>query len=443
MSFEIATEVVRQLRHAGFEAVFAGGCVRDSLLGRQSKDIDIATSASPDEVEDLFDHTHAVGKAFGVILVVWGDCAFDVATFRQDLAYLDGRHPTGITASTPREDAQRRDFTINGLFLDPLEDRVIDYVGGQADLQAGIVRAIGQPMDRFAEDHLRMLRAVRFAASLNFEIESGTLDAIRTRAHDLRAISRERIREEFVRTLTESDRPGDALELLANSGLLEHVLPEALKLKGCEQPPEFHPEGDVWTHTVMMLNGLGRGADPELALGVLLHDIGKPATYEEALLEDGSVRIRFQGHAQVGADMARSWLSDYKFSKAQRNAVVQLVDRHMNMMNVRHMRKASLRKLVGNPLFEWELALHKLDCACSNGITESAEILEREREKWLHQQSLPEAWIDGRDLLNLGLQAGPEIGRWKQAAYDAQLETRFASKDELLLWLSEAIFLPE
>ncbi len=354
------------LREAGFEVLFAGGCVRDWLLGRAPKDIDLASDATPDQVEALFERTHALGKAFGVIQVMMGEEAFEVTTFRRDLDYTDGRRPAGIEPSSPEEDARRRDFTINGLFLDPFSGEVIDFVGGQADLNHGVIRAIGDPAERFREDHLRMLRAVRFAAVLGFEIEPETRKAIRARAGDLGRISVERIRVEFVRLLTESARPGDALELLEACGLLEVILPEFLALKGCEQPPEWHPEGDVWTHTVMMLNSL-QTPSARLALGVLLHDIGKPATRTV----DADGRIRFMGHAQVGARMADRWMRKMKFSNALREEVTGLVDRHMNFMNVKQMREATRKRMVASPVIGDELELHRVDCLCSNGITES------------------------------------------------------------------------
>jgi putative nucleotidyltransferase with HDIG domain len=419
------------LREAGFEALFAGGCVRDWLLGREPKDIDVASNATPDEVEALFERTHALGKAFGVIQVMMGEEAFEVTTFRRDLDYSDGRRPAGIEPSSPEEDAKRRDFTVNGLFMDPVSGEIIDYVDGRSDLKHGIIRAIGDPGERFREDHLRMLRAVRFAAVLGFEIEEQTKAAIRERAGDLARISVERIRTEFVRLLTESARPGDAVELLDACGLLEVILPEFLDLRGCEQPPEWHPEGDVWTHTVMMLNELNQPS-ARLALGVLLHDIGKPAT--RTVEADG--RIRFMGHAQVGARMADRWMRKMKFSNALREDVKGLVDRHMNFMNVKQMREATRKRMVASPVIEDELELHRLDCLCSNGITESYEILQRVRKEVEKEAALPEPWVTGRDLLRLGLK-GQAIGEWKQRAYDEQLEGRFADKEGLMRWVEE------
>ncbi len=426
----MARRITDRLADAGYTAFFAGGCVRDHLLGRVAKDVDIATSARPEEVEALFERTHAIGKAFGVIQVVQDEQVFEVATFRRDLAYTDGRRPTGIEPSTPEEDAKRRDFTINGLFMDPVSGEVIDFVGGGADMEAKLIRAIGDPVERFREDHLRLLRAIRFSSVLGFCIEAKTLGAIQEMAPSLARISVERIREEFTRLLTESPRPGEALERLADTGLLVEFLPEALDLKGCGQPPEFHPEGDVWVHTVMMLNEL-RDPSPELALAVLLHDIGKPATRTV----DADGRIRFMGHAQVGADMARRWMRKMKFGRAITEDVVGMVDRHMNFMNVRHMRRATLRRMVGAPLFEQELELHRIDCLCSNGITESVGILRKVRAEYESELALPPPWICGKDLIDLGVAPGPEVGKWKNLAYDAQLSGEAIDRESLMAWL--------
>jgi poly(A) polymerase len=424
-----ALAVVQRLVDAGFEALFAGGCVRDLLLGRPFKDIDIASNASPDQVEALFERTHAIGKSFGVIQVVIENEVFEVAAFRQDLAYHDGRRPEGYLPTTPEEDAKRRDFSINGLFLNPLTGELLDFVGGREDLRSGLIRAIGNPAERFAEDHLRLLRAVRFASVLGFHIEPETFSAIQSNASLLGKVSVERIRTEFSRILTESPRAGDAVALLDACGLLKVILPEFLDLKDCTQPPEYHPEGDVWTHTLMMLNGLDHPSE-ELAFSVLLHDIGKPATRTE---EDG--RIRFRGHAQVGADIADRCLKRMKFSKASRQAITGMVDRHMNFMNVSHMRKSTRRRMVAHPDFIDELELHRLDCLCSNGITLSTEILQAEHVEFEREAALPDPLVSGRDLLDLGVPHGPRIGEWKQKAYEEQLEHSIASREDLLDWV--------
>jgi putative nucleotidyltransferase with HDIG domain len=424
-----AFRVSETLRAAGFHALFAGGCVRDWLLGRAPKDIDLASDALPEQVEALFPRTHALGRAFGVMQVIEGAAVFEVTTFRQDLAYADGRHPEGMVPSSPEEDARRRDFTLNGLFLSAEDGELLDYVGGLADLRAGVVRAIGDPETRFREDHLRMLRGVRFAQVLGFAMDPATREAIRRRASDLHRISAERVRDEFVRLLTESPRPGDAVAALDDCGLLREILPEFLELRGCEQPPEWHPEGDVWTHTLMMLNEL-RHPSPALALAVLLHDIGKPATRTV----DAGGRVRFTGHAQTGARMAERWMRRMKFSNALRQTVAGYVDRHMNFIQVERMRPATRRRLVASPSIGEELELHRIDCLCSNGITGSYETLLREKEELDREEALPAAWIDGRDLLRIGLR-GPELGEWKRKAYDEQLEGCFADRESLLDWV--------
>lgn len=425
-----AVWVVQTLTAAGFRTLWAGGCVRDLLLDRPFSDIDIATAATPEEVEALFDHTHAIGKAFGVIQVVTDSHTFEVASFREDQDYTDGRHPDKIRPSTAEKDATRRDFTVNGLFLNPLTGELLDVVGGLDDLEKKCIRAIGDADLRFREDHLRMLRAVRFSSVLDFRIEPSTREAIVRNAQRIQAVSAERVRTELVRTLTESARPGDALTLLRDTGLLQHLLPEMLKTVGCEQPPEYHPEGDVWTHTVMMLNELNHPS-PLLALAVLLHDIGKPETQT---VDDQGV-IRFRGHAQVGAAIADRWLTRFRFPKALRNSVVGLVNRHMDFMNVRHMRPATLKKIVARPDFADELELHRVDCLCSNGITQSVETLKEVRAEFEKESALPEPLVTGQDLLNLGLPPGPDIGTWKEKAYEHQLENSQVTRPELLEWV--------
>ena len=425
-----AMQVADRLHAQGFTAYFAGGCVRDMCLGRTFNDIDIASDASPDQVEALFPHTHAIGKSFGVIQVVIGDSVFEVATFRQDLAYQDGRHPEGYEPSDPQADASRRDFTINGMFLDPQTGEIIDHVGGVEDLQKGILRAIGNPKIRFQEDHLRLLRAIRFASVLNFSIETSTWQAICDASPLLTTVSVERIREEFIRLLIESPQAGEGLELLRKSNLLKTILPEMLDSVGCEQPPQYHPEGDVWNHVVMMLNTM-ENPSPELALAILLHDIGKPATQT---VEDNGM-IRFRGHAQVGAEIAERWLRKMKTGKALRETVTGLVYRHMDMISVPEMRKATLRKIVARDCFYDEVELHRIDCLCSNGLTASTKILYEARKAFESEAALPKPWITGTDLLELGLSPGPELGKWKERAYDQQLEGLFENREHLRSWL--------
>ena len=424
-----AGEVVRRLQAAGHTALWAGGCVRDLVLGRPPKDYDVATDAVPDRVLALFGGAVAVGKSFGVVRVPLGDDWFEVATFRRDHAYTDGRHPSAVSFSDPATDARRRDFTINALFLDPLRGLLIDYVGGCSDLAARCIRTVGTPADRFGEDRLRLLRAVRFAATLDFVIDPPTQEAIRSAAPHLGDVSAERVRDELTRLWLESVRAGDALVLLDEVGLLSVALPEVAAMKGVEQPPEFHPEGDVFRHTVLMLNALHTD-DPRLAWSVLLHDVGKPPTQK---LIDG--KFRFERHANVGADIARAILERLRFSNDDTEAIAYMVGNHMRFVNTREMRRATLRRLVGAPTFDAELELHRLDCQSSHGGMENHEHLTAFRAAMQAEPVLPAPWVNGRDIMALGVREGPAVGVWRKKAYDAQLDGAVAGRDALLAWL--------
>ncbi|HOW97907.1 MAG TPA: CCA tRNA nucleotidyltransferase, partial [Kiritimatiellia bacterium] len=391
---EAAREMVRTLRAAGFDAYWAGGCVRDRLMGRPAKDIDIATSARPEQVQALFPKTLEIGKAFGVIQVLRDGFAFEVATFRHDRPYRDGRHPDGVAFTSAEEDAKRRDFTVNGLFFDPIEDRVLDFVGGQDDLQRRLIRAIGDPEARFREDHLRLLRAARFASALEFDIEPATAEAVRRLAPLLADVSAERVQQELTRLLVESPRAGRGLALLRDLGLLAVVLPEAERLVGQEQPPAFHPEGDVFTHTVLMLDAM-KDATPELAWSVLLHDIGKPLTATPTIEPDGSTRIRFNEHDSVGADLAEQILRRLKMPNDLVDAVRQGVANHMRFINVPRMRRSKLRQMAGAPTFPMELELHRLDCLASHSDLSNYEFMRRFMEELKNEPVLPPPWIRG------------------------------------------------
>ncbi len=428
-----ALQILRQIRSAGFTSYFAGGAVRDQLLKRTPKDYDIATNALPDQIEALFKKTVAVGKAFGVIIVVQNGVETEVATFREDIGYQDGRRPDSVHFCGAEEDAKRRDFTINGMFYDPVADHVIDYVNGQADLGGGIIRAIGDPEKRFAEDHLRMLRAVRFAHTLGFAIEPATRAAIQQHAADLAKISAERIENEFSRTLTESLRPGDALKELVELGLMDTIMPEILPMIGQEQPPEFHPEGDVFEHTCLMLN-LMKNPSRALAYTVLLHDIGKPAT---AFM--GEDRLRFHGHERKSAQMAEDILRRLRLPAKEIKQILTAVDGHMRFKDVQKMNKSTLRKLMGADTFDMELELHRIDCSGSHGLLDNYEFLLEKAAEMSNEPVLPEHWISGRNLINLGIPPGPKIGDLLKIAYDAQLEGRFETRDELLDWLKTTL----
>ena len=429
---DASLKVVGVLKTAGYEALFAGGCVRDALCGRPLKDVDIATSASPEEVEKLFEgRTVSVGKAFGVIIVLEGKFQFDVASFRSDGAYVNGRHPENIHFCCAEEDAQRRDFTINGLFYDPATKEVIDYVGGVDDLKAGLVRAIGCAKDRFEEDHLRMLRAVRFASVMEFAIDPGTWQALCSMPEKISKVSIERITNEFVRMLCEAPKPSFAMNMLRTSGLLKEFLPEAVALYGVEQPPQFHPEGDVWTHTCMMLDGVEAPRDPILALGILFHDIGKPATYSYGPHpKTGEVRIRFMGHADVGAAMLDDIMRRLKLPNALTAAVKELVSHHMRFIDAQKMRKSTLRRYLGLENIENLLALNKQDCLASNGDLSGWKYLIESYNEFQNEPALPPPIVTGKILMDWGMKPGPKMGKLLRKLYDAQLEGRVSSLEE-------------
>lgn len=440
--FRAACGVTDRLRNAGYQALFAGGCVRDALLGRKLKDIDIATNARPDEVEALFPgRTIAVGKAFGVIVVqAENDLTFEVASFRADADYTDGRRPDAIRFTDAAEDAQRRDFTINGLFYDPANQTVMDFVNGRQDLSRRIVRAIGDATARFNEDHLRLLRAVRFATVLEFDLDTTTAAAVRACAPLLATVSGERVGNEFTRLLCESPRPSHALEMLLDLQLLQVFLPEIVRLKNTPQPPEFHPEGDVWNHTCHMLEDLPAPRDPIIAYSVLLHDVGKPATI--TILPDattGCNRIRFPCHADKGALLTKAILARLRQPTALIEAVCAIVQRHMYFIDVEKMRPATLRRLMGAPTFARELEVHRLDLQHSNGDFTTHAFLTHKRAEFGAEPVLPKPWIRGHDLLTLGLSEGPLIGAWLQRAYDAQLEGRYSDRHQLLAWLAREL----
>ncbi len=431
--YRSAVTIVDRLRGAGWQALFAGGCVRDALLGRPLKDIDIATSAPPEAVEALFPKTVAVGKSFGVIVVITEEAPFEVATFRADGAYSDGRRPDAVRFTTAAEDASRRDFTVNGLFYDPATGDVIDTVGGCADLASRLIRAIGDPAARFREDRLRLLRAVRFASVLEFAIAPATAAALRACAPLLASVSGERVGSELTRILCEAPRPSHALGLLLESGLLAVVLPEVAALHGCHQPPEFHPEGDVWTHTGLMLDAVPAPRSPDLAWAVLLHDVGKPPTHE-ALPDPagGAPRHRFPCHAPHGAELAAAILARLRQPAARIAAVADATRRHMAFVDIRAMRPATRRRLIGSPGFDLLLELHRLDLKFSTGDLTSYEFAHACRDAFANEPVLPEPWVRGRDLIARGYRPGPELGRLLERLYDAQLEGACPDRDALL-----------
>jgi poly(A) polymerase len=426
-----ARSIVRRLRDAGHEAFFAGGCVRDSLMGKIPHDFDIATSARPEQVQALFPRTIPVGVQFGVVLVVEGGNEYQVATFRSDGAYLDGRHPQRVTFTTAEGDARRRDFTINGLFYDPMEERVLDFVGGQKDLEMHTLRAIGNPADRFAEDKLRLLRAVRFASTLGFKIEGATWNAIRAGAGAIKEVSAERIRDELVKIMVCPGR-AQGFDLLDASGLMAEILPELSSLKGCQQPPDFHPEGDVFVHTRLMLSLLPETVSIPLAFAVLFHDLGKPATMQH----DATGRIRFSGHESVSASMAEEVMRRLRFSNEEIEATVEMVHNHMVFKDVQNMRVARLKRFMARPTFEDELELHRVDCLGSHGLLDNYEFLKRRREEFASEPLIPPPLLTGHDLIGLGWKPGPKFKVVLDAVQNRQLEGALRTREEALAWVN-------
>ena len=425
-----AKSLAKNLTEAGHTAYFAGGCVRDKLLGLPPKDYDIATSATPTQVTELFPGSNEVGAHFGVVIVKHQGHHVEIATFRTDGSYKDGRRPDTVTFSTPEEDAHRRDFTINGLFEDPFTGEIIDHINGLPDIQAKTLRAIGTPAHRFQEDALRLLRAVRFSTTLGFPIEEITLTAIKQNAHLLEKISPERIRDEFSKIITHPNRRA-GLELLVSTTLIDHFLPEVLPLIGCEQPPQWHPEGDVYTHTCIMLGMLEADAPLELCLATLLHDIAKPPTQTT----DPDGRIRFNGHESLGAEMATEILTRLKYPNAIIRDATHMVSRHMQFMNVQQMRKSTLKRFMSPPTFPEEMELHRVDCASSNGFTDNYDFLSSKAEEFANEPLIPEPLVTGKDLIARSLEPGPRFAQILNDIQTEQLENRLSSREEALAYL--------
>ncbi|MFZ1971237.1 MAG: CCA tRNA nucleotidyltransferase [Candidatus Acidiferrales bacterium] len=437
---EFAEQICSTLRAAGHQAYLVGGCVRDILLNREPADYDVATNATPERVEQIFPNSLTVGAQFGVVVVAADSpegyrLQVEVATFRSDVGYSDGRHPDAVVyAKSAEEDVTRRDFTINGLLLDPQTNEVLDYVGGRDDLRAGIIRAIGRPEERFREDKLRMLRAVRFAARFGYTIEPETLRAIQKLAPEVTQVSAERVRDELTKLLTEgSARRG--FELLDETGLLAQVLPEISRMKGVEQPPQFHPEGDVWIHTRMMLEGLKAGGSPTLAWGVLLHDVGKPPTFTPPTGPNG--RIRFDRHVEVGTRMAEDICARLRFSNADTEQIAALVANHLRFKDVPQMKPATLKRFARLNRFDEHLELHRLDCMSSHRNLENYEFMRRFLADTPPEEVHPARLLTGDDLISLGLRPGPRFKEILETAEDAQLDGKIATHDDALRWARE------
>lgn len=437
---EHATNIVRELRQRGFQAYFAGGCVRDTLLGLVPADYDVATDATPPEVMRIFPQTYAVGAQFGVVLVPAPQDLpapltpsehpnyVEVATFRNDGAYSDGRHPDAVRYSKePKEDVQRRDFTINGLLMDPLQDnRILDFVGGCEDLAAGVVRAIGNAEHRFQEDKLRMLRAVRFAARFQYVVEPESFAAIQRLAPLIHQVSRERVRDELTKMLTEG-HARTAFELLDQSGLLREVLPEIDRMHGVEQPPQFHPEGDVWIHTMLLLEKLPPNCSRTLAWGTLLHDVGKPPTFRVA-----PDRIRFDGHVEVGVRMAEEICHRLHFSNEETKQIAALVANHMRFADVERMKQSTLKRFMRLPKFQEHLELHRIDCLSSHGSLRMYDFVRQRLQESTEEEIRPAPLVDGEDLIQLGYKPGPGFREMLSSVEDAQLEGSLRTKEEAL-----------
>jgi len=454
---QFAIAVVRTLHERGFQAYLCGGCVRDLLLGRDPADYDVTTDATPEQVMQIFLQTYAVGAQFGVVLVpiprneaqpepsssAQPPAHFqleqpnskadviEVATFRSDISYSDGRHPDAVRFSRdPREDVQRRDFTINGLLMDPISGEILDFVGGRRDLETHLLRTIGEPAQRFAEDKLRMLRAIRFAARFEYRIDDSTFSAIRQMAHEIHQVSRERVRDELTKMLTEG-HARRAFLLLDESGLLTEVLPEISAMKGVEQPPQYHPEGDVFVHTLLLLEKLPQPCPPTLAWGALLHDVGKPPTFRIA-----PDRIRFDGHVEVGVKMAEAICRRLRFSNDDTEHILALVNHHMRFAHIGQMKESTLKKFLRMPKFEEHLDLHRMDCQASHGNLSLYEFAKEKLASIPADEMRPAPLVDGRDLIAAGYVPGPRFKEILSLVEDGQLEGRFHSKQEAMQWIS-------
>lgn len=425
-----ARKIVSRLHAAGHEAYFAGGCVRDRLLGLEPHDFDVATSAHPEQVAALFPRTVPVGAQFGVMLVVEGGEEYQVATFRSDGAYIDGRRPEGVVFTTAEGDAQRRDFTINGLFYDPLADRVLDFVGGREDLDRHLIRVIGNAPARFDEDRLRLLRGIRFAATLGFTIDPETWQALQARVSTIHEVSAERIRDELSKIFLSPQRLR-GFDLLDESGLLRELLPELTALKGCDQPPEFHPEGDVFVHTRLMLSLLPEQVSLPLVLSVLFHDLGKLKTRTV----DETGRIRFNGHETVSSRETEKIMRRLRYSNDEITATIEAVQNHMAFKDVQKMRVARLKRFMARPTFPDELELHRVDCLGSHGMLDNHAFLREKAEEFANEPLVPAALVTGRDLIAQGWKPGPCFKDVLEDIHNRQIEGQLSTREEALAWL--------
>jgi poly(A) polymerase len=429
----LARAIAKTLKDNGFIAYFAGGCVRDHLRGQKPRDFDIATTATPEEVEKIFRRTIPVGKQFGVMIVVEGETPFEVATFRCEGGYQDGRHPTQVLFTQPEEDAKRRDFTVNGMFYDPFAGKVIDFVEGMKDLPKKIIRAIGDPATRFEEDKLRLLRAVRFASTLGFEIEAKTWEVLCKKASKIHEVSPERIREELVKIFTRSGA-ARGFVLLSDSGLMKEILPEVEAMRGVKQPEKFHPEGDVYEHTRLLLEHLHPPVSTLLAFSALFHDIGKPKT---SAIRKG--RLTFYEHSEEGVKIAREIMRRLRFSNEEIDGVSECVANHMKFMDVQKMRAGKLKQFISRPHFGEEMELHRVDCTASHGMLDNLTFLRDKLKEYEHEELKPKPLVNGHDLMALGMKPGRAMKPLLEEAFVLQLEGRFKTREDALEWLKNAI----
>lgn len=432
---ETATNITRRLQTAGYAAYWVGGCVRDYLLGREPQDYDIATSARPEQIEAIFPRTIPVGRQFGVIIVLESGHEFQVATFRAEADYQDGRHPEQVRFADAQADASRRDFTVNGLFYDPVTQQTHDWVGGEADLRAKLLRTIGSPDERFAEDHLRLLRAVRFAAQLDFQIEAATFAALKANATKIKSVSAERVREELMK-LFRPPHAARGLDLLRDSGLLAQILPEIAAMIRCDQSPDYHPEGTVYNHVRMMLEQLPINAPAALPWSVLMHDVAKPVT---ASRDARTGSIHFYGHEKIGAEMAEAILQRLKFPRKQIEEIATAVLYHMQFKDVTSMRKSTLRRMVMRETFPLEMQLHRLDCLGSHRRLDHYEFMQEQARELERQPHIRPPLLTGDDLKALGIEQGPRMGELLAEVREKQLQDELKTKEEAMAWVKEKI----
>jgi len=425
---QISERIIHTLHDKGYEAYLAGGCVRDLIMGIMPKDYDIATSASPEIIKKLFKKTLSIGAKFGVTIVVEENIPFEITTFRSDVSYEDGRHPTAIEFSNIENDAKRRDFTVNGLYYDIKEKKIIDLIGGQNDIKNKLIRCIGNSDERFEEDSLRLLRAIRFSVQLGFEIEKSTFESIKAKAPLILRISKERIKDEITKSLT-SKTPGKAIRLLDSTGLLKYIFPDVCKMKGVEQPLPFHPEGDVFTHTLIMLDNL-ENPQIELAMAVLLHDIGKPLTYCKA-----SDRIRFNNHDTVGAEIAEKICKELTFSNEKCKIISCLIREHLKFKDVKKMRLATLKRFLGIENFPLHLELHRLDCISSHNDLSSYNFCKEKLEEFSKSIRKIPKLVNGNDLIELGFIPGPIFSKILKDVEDQCLEGKINDKEKAITFI--------